>query len=51
MNLESDKKMLDVITMQLVEYAKKIMDEREKFVNEINSIINDVHFKINSNEL
>ena len=50
MDLDSDRKMLDVITLQLVEYAKKIMDEREKFINEINSVINEIHSKINSKE-
>lgn len=50
MDLESDKKILDVITLRLVEYAEKIMIEREKFINEINSVINEIHSKINSLE-
>ena len=50
MELESDTKMLDVITMQLVEYAEKIMIERKKFIEEINEYINDIHSKINSKE-
>ena len=50
MDLESDRKMLDVITLQLVEYAEKIMSERIKFIEEINSVINDIHSKINSLE-
>lgn len=50
MDLNSDTKLLDVLTLQLIEYGKKIMFERIKMIDEINEIINDIHSKINSNE-
>ena len=50
MNDLSDTKMLDVITLQMVEYAEKIILEREKFLDEINTYINEIHSKINSKE-
>lgn len=50
MDVNSDTKLLDVITFQLIEVGKKIYIERMKFIEEINQEINNIHSKINSNE-
>ena len=50
MEIDSDTKLLDVITVQLIEVGKKIIVERMKFIEEINQEINTIHSKINSNE-
>ncbi len=50
MEINSDTKILDVITAQLIEVGKKIIIARMKFIDEINQEINKVHSKINSNE-
>lgn len=50
LEINSDKTLLDVLTSQLIEVGKKIIIDREKFINEINDEINNIHSKINSNE-
>lgn len=50
LDVNSDTKLLDVITSQLIEVGKKIILERENFITEINQEINNIHSKINSNE-
>ena len=50
MDVDSDTKLLDVITSQMIEVGKKIIIDRMKFIDEINSEINEIHSKINSNE-
>ena len=50
MDVDSDTKLLDVITSQLIEVGKKIIVDRMKFIEEINQEINNIHSKINSNE-
>ena len=50
MDIDSDTKLLDVITSQLIEVGKKIIVDRTKFIDEINQEINNIHSKINSNE-
>ena len=47
---DSDTKLLDVITNQLIEVGKKIITKRMKFVDNLNQEINNIHSKINSNE-
>lgn len=51
LEIDSDTKLLDVITKEMIEYGIKIISEREKFVNEINDVINEIHQQINSNEV
>ena len=50
MTENSDTKILDVITNELIEIAKKIISSREKFIEEINKEINEIHQKLNENE-
>ena len=50
LEIDSDTKLLDVLTSQLIEVGKKIIVERENFVKHINEIINKIHQKMNSNE-
>ena len=50
LDIDSDTKILDVITSQLIDVCKKIFIERTNFINKINSKINLIHNKINSNE-
>ena len=50
LEIDSDKTLLDILTSQLIEVGKKIIIDREKFIDEINIEINDIHSKINSNE-
>lgn len=50
MEIDSDTKLLDVLTSELIEVGKKIIIERERFVNQINQEINEIHSKINSLE-
>ena len=51
LDVNSDTKLLDVITSQLIEVGKKIIFERDNFVKRINEVINKVHQKINANEV
>ena len=51
LDVNSDTKLLDVITSQLIEVGKKIIIERESFVKRINEVINKIHNKMNSNEV
>lgn len=37
---------LDVWDMQLVEYGTKVIERRKKFINDVNHIISDIHFKL-----
>lgn len=37
---------LDIWDMQLVEYGTKVMEGRKKFVEEVNEIIADIHYKL-----
>lgn len=37
---------LDIWDMQLVEYGKKVIESREKFIKQINRIISDIHYKL-----
>ena len=50
MDIDSDTKLLDILTEELIEVGKKIITDRMKFIDEINQIINTIHSKINSNE-
>ena len=50
MDIDSDTKLLDVITSQMIEVGKKIIIDRTKFINEVNQEINNIHSKINSSE-
>ena len=50
MDVDSDTKLLDVITLQMIEVGKKIIIDRMKFIDEINQEINNIHSKINSKE-
>jgi len=50
LEIDSDTKVLDVITKQLIEVCEKIIIEREKFINKINDVVNTIHSKINSKE-
>ena len=51
LDVNSDTKLLDVITSQLIEVGKKIIIERDAFVKRINEVINKIHNKMNSNEV
>ena len=51
LEVNSDTKLLDVITSQLIEVGKKIIIERNNFVKRINETINKVHQKMNANEV
>ena len=51
LEVNSDTKLLDIITSQLIEVGKKIIIERDNFVKRINEVINKVHQKINANEV
>ena len=37
---------LDIWDMQLAEYGKRIIERREKFIEQVNEIISDIHFKL-----
>lgn len=37
---------LDIWDMQLVEYGTKVIEGRKRFVEEVNEIISDIHFKL-----
>lgn len=37
---------LDIWDMQLVEYGTKVMENRRKFVERVNKIISDIHYKL-----
>ena len=37
---------LDVWDMQLISYGNKILERRKKFIDQINEIISDIHFKL-----
>lgn len=37
---------LDIWDMQLVEYGTKVIEGRKKFVEEVNEIISDIHYKL-----
>lgn len=37
---------LDIWDMQLVEYGRRIMERREKFIQELNEIVSEIHFKL-----
>lgn len=50
LEIDSDTKLLDVLTTQLIEVGKKIIIERDNFVKNINTVINKIHQKMNSNE-
>ena len=50
LDVNSDTKLLDVLTSQLIEVGKKIIIERDNFVKRINEVINKIHKKMNSNE-
>lgn len=50
MEIGSDTKLLDIITNQMIEVGKKIINDRMKFIDEINQEINNIHSKINLNE-
>ena len=50
LEIDSDTKLLDILTTQLIEVGKKIIVERDNFVKNINKVINKIHQKMNSNE-
>ena len=50
MDVDSDTKLLDVLTIEMIEVGKKIIVDRMKFIDEINKNINEIHSKINPNE-
>ena len=50
MDVNSDTKLLDVLTVELIEIGKKIIIDRMNFIEEINQEINNINSKINSNE-
>lgn len=37
---------LDIWDMQLIEYGTKIIDRRKKFVEQVNKIISDIHYRL-----
>ena len=37
---------LDIWDMQLVEYGTKVMESRKRFIEEVNEIISDIHYKL-----
>lgn len=37
---------LDIWDMQLADYGSRILERRKEFINEINEIISDIHFKL-----
>ena len=37
---------LDIWDMQLVSYGMKVLERRKEFINQINKIISDIHFKL-----
>lgn len=43
---EKEQKLLDILDFQLIQYGNKIMDSRSKFVDKINKIISDIHYKL-----
>ncbi|MDO4475142.1 MAG: DNA replication/repair protein RecF, partial [Eubacteriales bacterium] len=43
---DSLKEMLDLWDMQLVEYGNKVMEERKKFISDLNDIISQIHSKL-----
>ena len=43
---ESLMETLDIWDLQLVEYGNKIIERREKFIQQVNKIISDIHFKL-----
>ena len=38
--------MLDLWDMQLIQYGSRIMERREKFLEEVNEIISGIHYKL-----
>ncbi len=43
---EKGQELLDILDLQLVQYGNKIMDSRSEFVDKINKIISDIHYKL-----
>ncbi len=41
---------LDIWDMQLAAYGKKILDRRKKFIEQVNKIISDIHYKLTGNK-
>lgn len=37
---------LDIWDMQLIEYGQKVIESRERFIEQINQIISDIHYKL-----
>lgn len=37
---------LDIWDMQLVQYGEKVMEGRQKFIQQVNQIISDIHYKL-----
>ena len=37
---------LDIWDMQLVEYGKKVLERRKEFIEQVNEIISDIHYKL-----
>ena len=50
-NDQVDLNLLEVITVQMTEYAKKIMDTREQFITDINKYITQVNTKLKEKEI
>lgn len=46
---DSLKETLDIWDMQLVDYGNRIIEERKKFMNQVNEIISKIHKKITGN--
>ena len=43
---EKGQELLGILDLQLIQYGNKIMDSRRKFVDKINKIISDIHYKL-----
>ena len=41
---------LDIWDMQLAAYGTKILDRRKKFIEQVNKIISDIHYKLTGNK-
>lgn len=51
LDIDSDTKILDVITNQLIDVSIKIINARTSFINELNEVVNLYHQKLNPNEI
>jgi DNA replication and repair protein RecF len=49
-NNRSNRGELEVWDVQLLDYGKKVIEERDKFIKEINPIFSDIHYRLSGNK-